>query len=218
MRPLIADDERMTWYADAPTRRTRQVLGDLLTVAWIGTSVWAARLLHDAVAALRSPADALAGAGQSLSTGLTNAGQQLGRIPGVGDGLQSSFGNAAGTGTQITQVGTDLAAGVDRLALIVGLVTAALPILIAVLVWLRVRWRFVRTATASKRFIDAAEDLDLFALRALTGQPMARLARISDDPAGAWRRRDPQIVRALAALELRDAGLPVPGTKPRLSE
>jgi len=33
------------------------------------------------------------------------------------------------------------------------------------------------------------------------------LARVSDDPAGAWRRRDPDVVRRLAALELADAGL-----------
>ena len=57
---------------------------------------------------------------------------------------------------------------------------------------------------------DAAEDLDLFALRALSRQPMHRLARISDDPAGAWRRRDPAVVRRLAELELRTVGLKPP--------
>jgi hypothetical protein len=73
-----------------------------------------------------------------------------------------------------------------------------------------VRWRFVREATAGARFIDAAEDLDLFALRALARQPMHVLARVSDDPAGAWRDRDPEVVTALAGLELRDAGLSMP--------
>jgi hypothetical protein len=73
-----------------------------------------------------------------------------------------------------------------------------------------VRWRFSREATAGARFIDAAEDLDLFALRALTRQPMYVLAKISDDPAGAWRARDREVVNALAELELRDCGLAVP--------
>jgi hypothetical protein len=41
-------------------------------------------------------------------------------------------------------------------------------------------------------------------------QPMHRLARISDDPAGAWRRADPAVVQALAELELRDTGLRAP--------
>ena len=74
-----------------------------------------------------------------------------------------------------------------------------------------IRWRFVREATASARFIDAAEDLDLFALRALARQPMYVLAKISDDPAGAWRARDPEVVTALAALELRDCRARGPG-------
>jgi hypothetical protein len=39
---------------------------------------------------------------------------------------------------------------------------------------------------------------------------MHLLARISDDPAGAWRNRDATVVTALAALELRDCGLSLP--------
>jgi hypothetical protein len=39
---------------------------------------------------------------------------------------------------------------------------------------------------------------------------MSVLAKVSDDPAGAWRARDPAVVAALAALELRDCGLAVP--------
>ncbi|HEY0776081.1 MAG TPA: hypothetical protein VGD51_18490, partial [Nocardioidaceae bacterium] len=61
-----------------------------------------------------------------------------------------------------------------------------------------------------RRFIDSSDDLDLFALRAMAHQPLHRLARISDDPAGAWRRGDPDVVRRLATLELRDSGLSVP--------
>jgi hypothetical protein len=36
---------------------------------------------------------------------------------------------------------------------------------------------------------------------------MRVLARVSDDPAGAWRARDPEVVRRLAELELADVGL-----------
>ena len=36
------------------------------------------------------------------------------------------------------------------------------------------------------------------------------LAKVSDDPAGAWRARDREVVTALAALELRDSGLSLP--------
>jgi hypothetical protein len=69
------------------------------------------------------------------------------------------------------------------------------------------RLRFIREATAGLKFIDSADDLDLFALRALTNQPMRVLAKVSGDPAGDWRRRDPAVVRRLAELELKDVGL-----------
>ena len=74
--------------------------------------------------------------------------------------------------------------------------------------YLPLRWRFVREATAGQRFVDSGSDLDLFALRAMANQPLHRLARISDDPVRAWRDGDPDVVRALAVLELRDVGLP----------
>jgi hypothetical protein len=69
------------------------------------------------------------------------------------------------------------------------------------------RLRFVREATAGRKFVDATADLDLFALRALGSQPLHVLARISPDPAGAWRKQDPDVVWRLAALEMRERGL-----------
>jgi hypothetical protein len=39
---------------------------------------------------------------------------------------------------------------------------------------------------------------------------MHRLARISTDPVRAWRSGDAEVVRALAVLELQDAGLSPP--------
>jgi hypothetical protein len=68
----------------------------------------------------------------------------------------------------------------------------------------------VRNATAGQRFLDSAADLDLFALRAMAHQPLHVLAGVSDDPAAAWRRQDPEVVRRLAALELKAAGLAPP--------
>ena len=88
--------------------------------------------------------------------------------------------------------------------------TALVPVLIVGFVWLVLRLRFVRRASAAQRFIDAAPDLDLFALRAMANQPMPRLAKVSDDPAGAWRRGDPDVIHALALLELRECGLRPP--------
>ena len=85
-----------------------------------------------------------------------------------------------------------------------------MPVLVSLLGYLPRRWRFVREATAGQRFIDSSADLDLFALRAMAHQPMHLLARVSDDPVRAWRDGRPDVVRALALLELRDAGLTAP--------
>ena len=148
----------------------------------------------------------------SSTVGMTSAGDQVGKVPLVGDSLQGPFREAARTGVALTQAGTDLGSAVDRLALVFGVSVALIPIVVWLLVWLPVRVRFVRRASAVQRFVDGPADLDLFALRALAGQPMHRLARIHDDPAGAWRARDPRVIRELAVLELRDSGLRPPPT------
>ena len=90
---------------------------------------------------------------------------------------------------------------------------ALIPILIALAVYVPPRVRFVRRAGAGQRFLDSAADLDLFALRAMTNQPLHVLARISPDPAGAWRVRDRSVIDRLAALELRDVGLAMPAMR-----
>src|SRR4029453_13356895 len=96
---------------------------------------------------------------------------------------------------------------VDKLATFLGVVIAVMPILILLILWLPVGVRFIREATSAQKSIDAAADLDLFALRALARQPMTELARIADDPAGPWRPKDPAVTHALASLELRETGL-----------
>ena len=72
------------------------------------------------------------------------------------------------------------------------------------------RIRFARRAAAGARLVDSAADLDLFALRALAHQPLHVLARISHDPARAWREGDREVTDRLAELELRAHGLAVP--------
>lgn len=203
----------MRLYADTPARRTRQLLSDVLVLLWTGLWVYAGRQVHDTVDRLRAPADSLTSAGRSVNGALTGAGDQAGQLPLVGDQLKTWLTQAAGSGRTLQTAGTSMADTVDGLARLLGLATALVPILIVLAVWLYVRGRFVRNAIQSQRFIDAGEDLDLFALRALATQPMKALARVSDDPAGAWRRQDRDVIHRLALLELRDQGLrPPPGT------
>ena len=202
----------MKLYADTPVRRTRQLFADVFVILWVATWIWAARQVHDTVALLTAPANSLTAAGDSVHGALTGAGDQAARIPVVGEDFASWLQRAAGSGTNLRAAGTSMASTVEAVALWLALVTALVPIVIVAGVWLWVRVRFVRSATTAQRFIDSSDDLDLFALRALANQPLTALAKISDDPAGAWRRGEPEVIRALATIELHDQGLRPPRT------
>lgn len=205
----------MKLYADLTGRRTLQMLSDVGVLAWVALWAWVGRAVHDATTRLAAPGYTLQGAGSGFRDQMTRAGQSVNDVPLVGDSLAEPFQRAGGAGTSIEQAGKDLVSAVDSLALLLGWVTALVPIVLVVFVWAVLRGRFIRRATAAQRFIDEAADLDLFALRAMARQPMSRLARVCDDPAGAWRRSDPETIRALAVLELRDSGLrPPPARAP----
>ncbi|MCU1424066.1 MAG: hypothetical protein JWM51_357, partial [Microbacteriaceae bacterium] len=59
----------------------------------------------------------------------------------------------------------------------------------------------------ARELVAAGAGRDLLALRALTGQKLSMLASVDPDPVAAWRRGDPDVVRALAALELKSSGI-----------
>ena len=200
----------MNLYAEDSARRTRQMVGDLLLVLWILLWLRLATVVHEATLGLATPGRRIHVAGGGLAGRLRDAGSAVSGIPLVGDKVRSPFEGAGRAADQIAAAGTSQVEAVQHLAFWLGLVVAAIPILLLVVVYLPLRWRFVRNATAGRRFIDAAADLDLFALRAMATQPMHRLAAISDDPVRAWRAGEPDVVRALALLELRDAGLTPP--------
>ena len=200
----------MKVYADSPVRRTRQVVGDLLVVIWVLAWLLIARIVHGSVLLLAEPGLQIEAAGSGLADRLRDAGSTVAGAPLIGDDLRGPFDGAGDAADRLAAAGTSQVEAVEQIAMWLGLSVGAIPVLVALAIHLPLRWRFVREATAGQRFIDAAEDLDLFALRALARQPMHRLARVSDDPAGAWRRRDPALVRELAVLELRDVGLAPP--------
>lgn len=200
----------MKLYADAPGRQARQVLGDLLLVLWVALWVRLAGVVRDATLALAAPGEQIEDAATGLAGKLRDAGSTVGDLPLVGDQARAPFDGAGAAADEIAAAGAAQVEAVQTLAFWLSLAVGAIPILIVVAMYLPLRWRFVRQATAGRRFIDASADLDLFALRAMSNQPMHRIARISDDPVRAWREGDPDVVRALAALELRDTGLGLP--------
>lgn len=204
---------RPTLYATDNNRRARQYVGDFLLVVWIVTWVRLADTVHDATMKLAAPGRSIESSGSSLAERLRDAGSAVDDTPLIGDQLSAPLDGAGGAADQLADAGTAQAEAVASLAFWLGLCVALIPVLLALGVYLPSRIRFVRRATAGQRFVDSVDDLDLFALRAITNQPLHRLARISHDPAGAWRDGDRDVVRRLAELELSDAGLrpPTPG-------
>lgn len=197
----------MKLYADAAGRRARQAVGDLLLLAWVWLWVELGTAVHDATLALATPGEQLEEAGSGLAGRLRDAGASVGDLPLVGDEARVPFEGAGDAADRMAAAGAAQAEAVRTLADWLGWTVGLVPVLVVAAVYLPMRWSFVRRATAGRRFMDSGKDLDLFALRALAHQPLHRLARISDDPAGAWRRQDEHVVRSLAALELRDVGL-----------
>ncbi len=200
----------MKIYSDLPVRRTLQISGDILLVLWIWLWVSIADTVHDATLGLAKPGRQIDESATGLAGQLRDAGESISRVPIVGDDVQKPFDGAGGAADNLAAAGRAQVEAVQTLAFWLGIAVALIPVLIALAVYLPPRVRFVRRATAGKRFLDSAADLDLFALRAMTNQPLHVLAGVSDDPAGDWRDRDLDVVRRLAQLELRDCGLRAP--------
>lgn len=144
-----------------------------------------------------------------LGDALNDAGNTLEDVPLVGDDVAKPFNAARDAADGIASAGRGAADAVQNLADWLGLSIAAIPILIWVAFYLPARYRFARRATVGQRFIDSNADLDLFALRPGL-QPMHVLARISDDPVRGWRAKDPEMIRVLGELELKENGLRPP--------
>lgn len=197
----------MTLYSDIPARRARQLAGDVWLILWSLLWIWAAFRLHGLVMNLAAPGIAIADGATGLSQSITSAGEAVGQVPLVGDGLATPFTSMSDAALTIASAGQSTADAVGVLARFLSIALAVLGIASFAMFWIPIRIAFTRRVTAARAFIDATEDLDLFALRAMARQPLHVLARIHDDPAGAWRRGDQPVIAALAELELREEGI-----------
>ncbi len=197
----------MKVYADSPARRVRQLLGDFLVVAWVLLWAWLATRVHDATMHLAVPGREIDEAAGAMAGQLRDAGGAVADVPLVGSEVGDGFEGAGAAADRLAAAGRTQVDAVEQLALWLALAVALTPVLIVLAVYLPPRIRFVRRASAGRRLLDSAADLDLFALRAMANQPLHVLDRVSADPVRAWREGDREVVRRLAALELREVGI-----------
>lgn len=199
----------MRLYAQTPARQSRQVLADLIALALIAAAVKFALAVHDAIMLLAEPGRKAQSAGDSLATGLSDAGDAASKVPLVGDSLKKPLQSAADAGTGLSDAGQSLQHTVGHVATLTALALIALPVALVMVLWLPLRLRWIRRSATTRRLLDAPGGADLLALRALTG-PLRDLSAISAPPGGladAWRRGDQQVIADLSKTALRQVGL-----------
>lgn len=208
----------MKFYSDIPERKFRQLAGDIWLVVWTVGWIWVAVKLHGLIMNLAAPGQAISDGASGLAESIDSAAQTIGDVPIVGGALAAPFSGISTAASALASAGQAEADAVSNLAMFVSVALALLAFASFAAYWLPIRLAFIQRASAAQRFVNDDDDLDLFALRALARQPLHVLARISDDPAGDWRRGDRRIIDRLAELELADEGLRMPARKSRRAE
>jgi len=207
----------MKLYADQPFRATNQVLGDLLVVGWTALWVWAGFRLHDLVLGLAAPGKQAEEAGRTLQKSLGDAAGNVGDLPFAGDALRAPFDEGSGAGRDLAEAAQSYQDAVGNLALLAGVLITVAPIVVVLALWLPRRLGWISSASAAQKLLRGGGDHaeDLFALRALVARPLQELSRTSrrtGDLMEGWRQRDPDVVAALAQLELDELGLRGPSS------
>jgi hypothetical protein len=199
----------MKLYAEKPWRVTRQLVADITAVAWCAMWVWAALTLYDLVGRLAAPGVKLESAGNSLSSNLAEARDKAKGIPLVGGSVSSPFGSASEAAHQIAEAGRAQQDAIGNLATVLALLTAGIPVLIALALWLPFRLAWIRNASTAARVRRHPGGAELLALRALATAPLRRVAALDTSVVSGWRTGDPAAIEQLASLELRRLGLSV---------
>ncbi len=194
-------------YATTPTRLVAQLISDVVVIAW--TSVWVlvGMAVHAAVSTIAEFGRQVEGGANGIAGNLDSAGDGADKVPLIGDALSKPLTAAGEAARDIAGAGHNLDVTASWLAWLLALAVAAPPILALAMPWLFLRVRFFRRKWTALSLAATPAGEQLLALRALANRPLAKLATISVDPVGAWRREDALTIRGLAALELRAAGV-----------
>lgn len=198
---------RYSPYATTPTRLVAQLVSDIVVIAWTTVWVLAGMAVHSAVATIAEFGGQVEHGANAIAHNLDSAGSGAGRVPLIGDALSKPLTAAGEAARNIAGAGHNLDTTASWLAWLLALAVASPPILALVMPWLFLRIRFFRRKWTAITLARTPAGEQLLALRALANRPLGKLAAISADPVGAWRREDWLAIRGLAALELRAAGI-----------
>jgi hypothetical protein len=197
----------MQIYSASPTVRVRQAVADVTALALVAVSVGLGILAWSVIGAFADFGRRVEEAGRGLRGSMDDAASTLGGVPLLGDAAAAPFRGASGVAGSLAASGQEQQHLVSTAALVAGVLIALLPTALVLWVWLRRRAAFARRARRAQRLDTTSGGVELLALRALTSARPAVLLAVSPDPVAGWRRGDADVVRALADLELRAAGV-----------
>ncbi|WP_108250715.1 hypothetical protein [Planctomonas deserti] len=197
----------MQIYSASPLARARQVTSDVLAVAAIVLFATLGILTSTLISALADLGRGIEDAGRGFQTTMSDAASTIGDIPLVGRGAGTPFRDASEAAAALAAAGRDQQQLVHTLAVLAGLIVALVPIALIARHWLVRRVAFARRASAVRVLAGSRGGVELLALRALSGGSDRDLLAVSPDPVADWRSGNAVVVRRLADLALRDAGV-----------
>jgi hypothetical protein len=197
-------------YSTKPLRLFAQLTSDITVTVWTIIWVFVGLAVYSAISTIADAGRQVETGSKGVADNLASAGHGAQHIPLFGDAVSKPLTAASEAALDIAGAGHDLDTTASWLAVLLAIAVVALPILVAVLPWLYLRLRFFRRKLMVTALAATPAGEQLLALRALTTRSPRKLTAISPDPVGAWRHEDPVTIRALAALELRAAGIALP--------
>jgi hypothetical protein len=194
-------------YSTKPLRLFVQLMSDITVLLWTTIWVFVGLAVHSAIATIAVAGRQVESGSKGVAGNLASAGHGAQHIPLVGDAVSKPLTAASQAALDIASAGHDLDTTASWLAVVLALAVAATPILAVTMPWLFLRVRFFRRKLAVTALAATAAGQQLLALRALANRAPSKLAAVSEDPIDGWRREDPVVIRGLAALELKAAGI-----------
>ncbi|MET0896644.1 MAG: hypothetical protein ABWY45_01910 [Mycobacterium sp.] len=206
----MSSRSRFVPYATTPRRLLFQLISDLFVVVWSAIWVMVGLAVHAAVATIAAVGRQVETGATGISRNLDSAGESVDDVPWIGDDLRKPLTAAGEAALDLAGAGHSLDTTASWLAWVLALAVASPPILAIGMPWLFLRIRFFRQKWTALALASTPAGEQLLAMRALANRPLPKLASVSIDPVGAWRRDDVVTIRGLAALELRAAGVRPP--------
>jgi len=194
-------------YSTRPLRLFGQLISDVTISLWTVIWVFVGVAVHDAIATIADAGRQVESGSQGIAGNLASAGHGAQHVPLLGDAFSKSLTAASDAAMDIADAGHSLDTTAGWLSVLLAIAVASPPILAVTVPWLFLRLRFFRRKWTVTALAATPAGRQLLALRALANRSPGKLAAVSADPVAGWRHEDPYTIRALAALELRAAGI-----------